>query len=57
MKKNPEKIEIQDEVLTPDDGPGIVVEEMPIGEFRVITKDWEVYHFPEDLKIIRKGEA
>jgi len=49
------KIKIGDRVLTPEDGRGIVAEEMPIGEFRIITEDrGEVFLFAEDLNVLRK---
>lgn len=56
MKNKSEKIEIGDEVLTPDGhGRGIVTGEEEIGEFRIITQDGEFYYYPEDLQLIKKG--
>jgi hypothetical protein len=51
------KIQIGMEVPLPDGTTGIIVEELPIGEFRVEGENLTFFLFPEDIRELLEKEG
>ena len=49
MKTKKQNFKIGQEVMLPNGETGKIVEEMPIGELRIVSKKDEFYLYPEDL--------
>ena len=55
MKKK--KITIGQEIPLPDGTTGVVVEELPIGEWRVEGEHLTFFLFPEDIRELMEGQC